>query len=92
MKGEFKPVDIIISSPETTEAEQTISQALPMHPTIEQPLHAAPELAKVTEIHVPPVQEVAEREPEPRSESQSQPKTEAEHQYSAWDASKSVTV
>ncbi|KIN05983.1 glycosyltransferase family 8 protein [Oidiodendron maius Zn] len=91
VKGEFKPVDIIISSPETTEAEQTISQALPMRPTIEQPLHEAPELSKVTEIHDPPVQEVAEREPEPRfesqSESQSQPQTEAEHQYSAWDAS-----
>ena len=58
-----------------------------MPPTTQRVLHEAIGIAKV-EVHVPPIEEVAEREPEP----QPKPQPEPEHQYSTWDASKSVTA
>lgn len=74
VKGEFKPVDIVISSTATPKSEVTISQIL--LPVTEEPLHETTKIAKVVEVSAPPVQVITTKEKEP------------EAQYSTWDASK----
>jgi hypothetical protein len=101
VKGEFKPIDIIISSAEPSRTEEATSQSLAVLSTAEL-LQDATGIAKVVEEYVPPVEEyvppvkeyvppveeVAEREPEPQPGSRPEP----ENQYSTWDASKLVTA
>jgi hypothetical protein len=82
VKGEFKPIDIIISSAEPTRPSETISQILPVLPTAEESLHQATEKGKEVEVHAPVVQVAVEKEPE----------KELEPQYASWDASKSVAA
>lgn len=82
MKGQFKPVDIIISSAEPAQPSEIISQVLPVVPATEEPLHEATENQKEGEAHAPLVQVMVER----GEEKQPAP----EPQYSSWDASKSV--
>jgi hypothetical protein len=80
VKGEFKPVDIVITSAEPAQSGDTISQVLPIVPVTEEPLHEATEAAKEVEIYAPPVEAVVEQG------------KELEPQYSSWDASKSVAA
>lgn len=81
MKGEFKPVDIIISDAESAQPSEIISQVSSTVPATEGPLYEAVENKKDAEAHAPLVQVAVENEEE----------KQPEPQYSSWDASKSVT-